>query len=417
MVNTKSVEIGAQRPEVLVVTYGGWLGVSRLPRTLSCGGCRVSTLSVDTSFFRGSRYVDEILAVERHAPEGLMGALRELLLRRPNFYQWILFADEMALADAWPYRHQSWLRPWLPISAQADPSRGLATARLKTVFVRAAPAAAIPIPDSRVAATLEQASQAARELGYPLVLKADYSYGGQGVRLVCEAQELATAYHEISKDQPVVVQSFVAGPVGSTCVLFDHGRALAWSSSYTWASSSAFAPSSARHFMVHPQMEAIIEKIGRLTTFHGFCGIDWIHRADDDSLCVLEFNPRPTPTIHLGIRCGVDFPRAVRAMLGGADAAPVQRPQLPPPDQRIVYMFPQHLEHCLFDNGLSGITRWIPGVAPNDVPWDEPRLLLRQWPRPRLSRRTRKRLKALLISGQSLLAKQHYQLKNNRSGA
>lgn len=386
-----------ERPEVLLMTHGGGAGLPRLPRTLYRGGCRVGVMSWAPNRFARSRYVDEVFSVDWQAPGGLVEALRLHLEKRPGFYRWIIFGDEPTITDMLPHREEAWLRPWLPVGGDLeDIDRVFDIVRLKTAFVQAAQNADIPIPDSRVVTAFDEACAAAQEVGYPLMLKAAYGCAGAGVRRVDDLSEMQTAYDAINGGRPVVVQSFINGRVGSTCILFDHGRALAWSSSYKHQCWPVYGPSCARRFMRHDGMEELVEKLGRLTNFHGFCAFDWIHRAEDDSLLVQEFNPRPTPTIHLSPLVGVDFSSAIHDMFNKPGGGPPRQPQAINGRPATVYLFPQHLQSCLTGKRWLELARWIPGVSKTDVPWDDPRLLLQQLPKPKIISSTWQRLNALV---------------------
>jgi len=61
-----------------------------------------------------------------------------------------------------------------------------------------------------------------------------------------------------------------------------------------------------------------------MTGFHGFCGFDWIHNKDEDSIAVIEFHARPPSGFHFGSVCGVNFAEGIKSMLSGQKI--VQRP-------------------------------------------------------------------------------------------
>lgn len=76
----------------------------------------------------------------------------------------------------------------------------------------AAAAAGVPCPRSVPVATLEEARGLAAELGFPLVVKARYSFFGRGVRLVGDESQLRLAYEELSAgDGSAVIQEYIPG--------------------------------------------------------------------------------------------------------------------------------------------------------------------------------------------------------------
>ena len=69
--------------------------------------------------------------------------------------------------------------------------------RLKVVMQ----AAGLPvIPGSEILSTVEAATRAAEEIGYPVMLKARSGGGGRGIRLVTCPEELELAYHSATAE-------------------------------------------------------------------------------------------------------------------------------------------------------------------------------------------------------------------------
>src|SRR5207248_1425247 len=120
--------------------------------------------------------------------------------------------------------------------------------------------------------------------------------------------------------------------------LFDHGTLICWlAASIHRPWPGPYGPASVREIVSRPQLETVLERIGRITGYHGLCGIDLIQDARDQ-LLVLELNARPTNGYHPGRVVGVDFAKSIRAMLPGTRY--VQRPQLGRGRPPAVYLFP-----------------------------------------------------------------------------
>jgi predicted ATP-grasp superfamily ATP-dependent carboligase len=156
-------------------------------------------------------------------------------------------------------------------------------------------------------------------------------------------------------------------------MMMDHGRPICWVPAYkSMVFPEPFGPSCVRELLDQrgiDTMKPIVANVGKLTGFHGMCGIDWIRRPDG-SFAVLEFNPRPTSTIHLSQRLGADCAIALRAMFAGQVA-----PQIPVEcrrSQRRVYMFPQFWRRTTRLRRWKDLWVYIPFVANHDIPWEEP---------------------------------------------
>jgi glutathione synthase/RimK-type ligase-like ATP-grasp enzyme len=340
--------------KALIACASDWASPARLPRILKRAGVQVHALTARDRALARTRFVD----VVHDAPEPLQEYI-EALRARVGDYDWVLICDDPLLSALAERRHEAWLDGVLPIRGEW----GAALAS-KADFCRLGVAARLPIPPTRICANIEGARRAAGDLGLPLMLKESAGFAGLGVRLVETPEALAPAWAEL-RAMPIVAQRFVPGPIGNSVALFQHGTPICWMSAYkvrTWP--GPFGPSSARRFMTHADVRPLLERIGELTRYHGFCALDWVHH--DDRLRLIELNARPVPTIHMGALAGVDFSRAIRHFLDGQVC--VQEPPDPPGDAPIHPMFPEDVLRASAEGAVAFPMR--------DVPWSDPPLLL-----------------------------------------
>ena len=126
------------------------------------------------------------------------------------------------------------------------------------------------------------------------------------------------------------------------------------------------ASSSARELMQHPDIEAMLSGVGKITGFHGFAGVDWIH--EPHHLYLLEINPRPTPTYHLDRYFGVSFSQSFKQLLSGQPNITPPKPVRQPAS--LIRLFPQSLFWAISElDWRSFFICW------NDAPWNDPVLL------------------------------------------
>jgi glutathione synthase/RimK-type ligase-like ATP-grasp enzyme len=362
------------RPEVLIVNgWGDWAGVLRLPSLLRRAGADVALFAEAGSKVRMSRFIDDHVEAPAEA-NAFVAALRDHFAQAPERYEWLILGNEPTLDAVARCGSPDWTRGFFPV----DPADEQAIARItcKAAFAKACDAAGVPVPMSCAASSLDELRSAAGAIGYPMIIKPNRGWAGDGVRKVRDETELITAYGQVRDLQPFIAQRFLDGKVGSTQMLLDHGVPVCWSSSLKrqcWP--EPFGPGCVREMCDDPQIEPILRAVGGVTGFHGLCGIDWIRRADDERIVVLEFNPRPTPAFEAARFAGVDFARSIAAMLSGQ--RDVQRPVAAAASAKpvCVYMFPQHPKRCLMTRDLRGLLAWLPFAAKHAIPWDEPRLL------------------------------------------
>lgn len=70
----------------------------------------------------------------------------------------------------------------------------------------------IPMPEARMAANVDEALQAAREIGYPLMVRPSYVLGGAGMRVVGDGEALRRYMenaHGISRENPILIDRFL----------------------------------------------------------------------------------------------------------------------------------------------------------------------------------------------------------------
>lgn len=352
-------------PEVLVVNGQNWLGLSRLPALLDEAGCRVTVFGPAGGVIERSRYVSEVVRAPRE-PAGLVGALREHMEGSRGRYAWVVVGDDPTLVELSRHKEEAWVRGVIPVNPA---SRALEYISSKGAFAEAAPGFGVPTPESRVCRTVGEGLTAAEEVGgYPVMVKADVGMAGDGVRKAEDAGELVEAFERLRGRVPLVVQKFVAGRVGVTEILFDRGRVAAFFNSYKRECYPENGPSCVREICDYPGCEGVLANLGRMTGFHGLCGIDWIEDGEG-RFYVLELNPRPTSAYHVDRYAGVSFARAVGHFVRGE--ARVERPWDVGKRRPVVYLFPQHLVACVGKHRRKDLLKWLPGVARHDVPWGD----------------------------------------------
>lgn len=352
--------------EILLVVGIDAVGIARFPRLLHEAGCRVTLFAPPRLAVVRSRYVASHVAASAE-PEALATQLKAFLAEPGRAFHHIVVGDEPTLATIASHRGEAWLDGWFPVDHRSHVIEEMLS---KSAFQQAAVAAGLNMPRCEICHGFHEVEAAAQDMGYPDMLKSPHGCSGSGVRKVSCYPELRPAFEALDEGDGVeIVQQFLDGPVGSTDVLFDHGTPVCWQSWYSrlcWP--TPLASSCARELMHHRDVEPMVAGVGRLTGFHGFAGVDWIHDTAKDRLFLIEFNPRPTPSYHLDTRSGVSFARAFRAMLAGGrqifPPAPVEG------EAPFVYLFPQSLYRALSERESNSFFRcWA------DAPWSDPWLM------------------------------------------
>ncbi|MEI6067601.1 MAG: ATP-grasp domain-containing protein, partial [Methylococcaceae bacterium] len=354
--------------EVLLVTSAlDSIGLARFPYLLYKAGCRVTLLSPLGLAINRSRFVACHLPASNNLEASVLHLKEVLSKQSPPFAQ-VIIGDELILAALAEHRGEAWLDSWFPVDHRTKIVEIILS---QHAFYHEMVNAGLYMPYSKLCQGWIEVEAAVKCAVYPVMLKSSHGCSGWAVRKVCESSELEPAYAGLAaNDEPLLVQHFCEGALGATDVLFDHGVPMCWQSSYmldSWPTS--MSASSARVVMQHPDIEHIISEVGRITGFHGFASVDWIQETASDRICLLEMNPRPTPSYHLDRYSGVSFSRSLNQLLSGqrtiTPPKPVSRPA------PLIKLFPQGLYWAISNRDLRGfILCW------SDAPWNDPLLLV-----------------------------------------
>ncbi|MBR4292240.1 MAG: carbamoyl-phosphate synthase large subunit [Clostridia bacterium] len=166
----------------------------------------------------------------------------------------------------------------------------------------------IPMPESGMASTIEEALVIAEKIGYPLMLRPSYVLGGRGMEVVHDETALRrymAAAIGVTPDRPILIDRFLCHAIETEAdAIADHGK--------------AFVPAVMQHIElagIHSGDSACIipsmsippkhvETINRYTELIAnnlnVCGLmNMQYAIADDTVYVLEANPRASRTVPL----------------------------------------------------------------------------------------------------------------------
>ncbi|HEY3043709.1 MAG TPA: ATP-grasp domain-containing protein [Vicinamibacterales bacterium] len=172
---------------------------------------------------------------------------------------------------------------------------------------------------------------AARELGYPLVVKPARGAGCEGVSLARHARELRQAVamaRQTNGEGRVVLQRYERGVAASVSLLADGRRAIALTTNAQCMTvSRQFSYRGGITPLAHPLAVRAAEEAVRaceaIPGLRGYVGVDLI--LTDSEAFVVEVNPRLT-TAYLGVRAALDQNVAAMALAACAGTLPMPCP-------------------------------------------------------------------------------------------
>ena len=280
----------------------------------------------------------------------------------------------------------------------------------------------VRIPESAIVGARGELHAWLSQHGFPAVIKADCTWGGQGVSIVRNHEEAQRAFG-LMKSRPAIVnaaarmlrdrdpscllnalkearrtvtlQEYIPGNPANRAVACWQGQVLAGASVEAIRTQHPTGPATVVQVIENPEMSEAVYRLMRRLGVSGLWGVDFILDASTGAAYLIEANPRATPISHLPLGAGHDLPAALYAQLAGTP------PRTTPAtiDQDVIVMFPGEWHRDPASPYLRSAYHDVPWDEPGliqdciDRPWSERGLVARLWARmrPRLTRRATRR--------------------------
>lgn len=278
------------------------------------------------------------------------------------------------------------------------------TIQARTAFMELAERAGIRVPKTNVLENVAALKKWVARVGFPTVLKANGTSGGDGVRIVRTLEEAERALGSLAappllsralkravvdrdktlllpwllrRSSVVNAQEFVAGREATSAVACWKGRVLASLHFEVVNKRDSAGPSSVVRVIENAEMSAASEEMVERLGLSGLHGFDFMVEAHTGNAYLIEINPRATQVGHLTLGAGRDLPAALYAAVSGRAVQAAPRVT----ENDTIALFPQEWMRDAESPFLRS--------AYHDVPWEEPELLqacLRLRRRPRAGR-------------------------------
>ena len=260
----------------------------------------------------------------------------------------------------------------------------------RAAFIEMARQEGIRSPKTEVIENIHQLRNWAVPTGFPVVLKADGTSGGEGVRVVHTLDEAERAFGTlqapphlaraakralVDRDNSLVWpsflrrrsvvngQAFVEGREATSAVACWEGKIMASLHFEVINKRDPSGPSSVVRFIENTEMLTAAQKIVRRLKLSGVHGFDFMLESHTGNAHLIEINPRVTQVGHLALGPGRDLAAALYSALSGDPVQPA--PKVTESDT--IALFPQE---WLRDPASSFLKSGY-----HDVPWEEPELL------------------------------------------
>ncbi|MBL0385575.1 ATP-grasp domain-containing protein [Tumebacillus sp. ITR2] len=244
-------------------------------------------------------------------PENFYKWLRELLRNEKVDVFLPMDDDTMEIA----VRNQEELREHCALPVPPLDSYLIASDKGETI--RLAKQAGIPHPQTlelmfQGEVNLHDLQVQTAHLTYPLVIKPRKSSGSRGVRIVNNQEELLQIYPGIHRTYPnPLLQEYIPfGPKFDICLLYDSIHRLTGSFVQKQIRNYPIerGPSTVHESIEYPEALRYAVQLMENLPWYGVVDVEFMLDPRNGELKLMEINPRFWSSVHLAIRCGVDFP-------------------------------------------------------------------------------------------------------------
>jgi len=379
------------RPTVLVVTTSRWFPTARLAMALANAGCLVEAVCPAEHPIAKSTAVTRIFPYRGLSP--LKSFASAIAATSPDL---LVSGDDLATRHLHNLHEESSRagKPGASICALIERSIGspenFAVIDDRASFMQVSQQVGVRVPQTAIISSSEDLNHWIAEAGFPMVLKANGTSGGDGVKVVRNTEEgqhalralqapplLARAIKRALFDRDTTLlrpsllrrrsavnaQSFIAGTEATSAVACWKGEVVASLHFEVLQKGRSAGHATVLRRIAHPEMAATAETMVRRLQLSGFHGFDFMLDKEFRHAFLIEINPRATQVGHLGFGAGHDLAGALIAALCGT--TPKQGPAVTEND--IIALFPQEWLRDPSSPYLSS--------GYHDVPWDQPELV------------------------------------------
>jgi len=379
------------RPIVLVAATSQWFTTARLAMALANAGCTVDAVCPPRHPLSKASAVRQTHTYSGVTP--LMSFADAIAATKPDF---IVPGDDPAtrhLHDLY-YRERRHGKAGALICTLIERSLGAAESfpvvYARTTFIEMAQEEGIRVPKTEVIKNTNDLRRWIARMGFPTVLKANGTTGGEGVRIVHTLEDGERAFRALQAPpllaraakralvdgdktlvwpsllrRPSVVnaQAFVAGREATSAIACWEGTVLASLHFEVLKKGYSAGPATVLRLIEDVEMATAAEKMVRRLNLSGLHGFDFMLESETGNVYLIEINPRATQVGHLTLGSGRDLPAALYAAVSGEalKAAPKVT------ENDTIALFPQEWVR----DPASAFLR----SGYHDVPWEEPELV------------------------------------------
>jgi len=309
---------GALPPSRVMLLDLNWKQTPYVAAALAASGIATTLITTLRPDHLGlGHYCTQIQSPTPHSPDYLSFLRQQIAIFRPDL---LIPLCEPIMELLWD------LDPQLDVPVYPPMTEELRSVlRDRRRFYERAAALGIPVPPWMPIGSPADLVEAARQFGYPLVLRGTRGLAGSQVRVVSSAAQALVALGELNSESPgqPFAQAFIKGPRHLVGGYFSRGEAIRLFAQETIHQHPAVTGPSIRVRACTD--EALIQSTRALVSDLGWSGMACLEfiRDDHGRFVLMEMNPRPWAALEVAERSGAGICRAFAESLAGRPVGPL----------------------------------------------------------------------------------------------
>ena len=379
------------RPTVLIATTARWVPAARLAVALANAGFTVDAACPSAHPIANT---DSVRRIHKYRGFDALTSFSEAIAgSKPDL---IVPGDDLATQHLHLLYGQERRRGDAGVSVCALIERSLGAPEnfpvlyARTKFMRLAWEEGIRVPQTEVIHCSSDLKEWIAQTDFPIVLKADGSSGGEGVKVARTWEDAKRAFRVlqappllaraakralIDRDSRLLwpsllrrrsivnAQTFVAGREATSSIICWKGEVLAELHFEVLNKVASAGHATVLRLIQNAEMSRASEKIARRLNLSGLHGLDFMLETQTENAYLIEINPRLTQVAHLTLGPGRDIPAALYSAVSGQAVCPAPKVT----EDSTIALFPQEWIRDPASPFLQS--------AYHDVPWDKPELI------------------------------------------
>ncbi|MEI6488751.1 MAG: ATP-grasp domain-containing protein [Bacteroidota bacterium] len=339
--------------KVLLASISGYFdSLAEIPFMFKKADCQVDVLCREDSWLLTNRFHDHWVEVKGYHDD-FVDILLQIAKSTPDKYDWIVMLDD-ATVKLMNERIDSeeLFKKILPMTKMGN--RVLLSSKLGLSVL--CNKYDITTPKFLNYEEIKDITKIAETVDFPLLLKEDFSCGGEGVHYCEDMETLQQEIGKVLSTENLVIQEFIDGEDVGIEALFKDGKLVMYNAAeiltYMY---SRFSFTTRRNYYHKEAIKQILEKVGESFGLNGFASIQFMYHRGRDKYYLVEVDCRTNQWMPYSRFTTQNFSDGIRFFLNGTPLKPL----LEEKDSKMeVRIFDRDIRRCIKYLDYRGALQW-----------------------------------------------------------